>query len=69
MPRLRPHRETPAVPVPPTEAICMEAHRPWPISDYIEKGTRLAVDHPAVRANPRYFMGLVRLEEVTTNGD
>lgn len=40
----------------------MESHRPWPISDYIEKGTRLAVEHPAVQANPRFFMGLVRLE-------
>ena len=42
----------------------MEAHRPWPISHYIERGTRMAVDHPAVRTNPGYFMGLVPLEEV-----
>ena len=64
MPRLRPRREPPAVPVPPTEAICIETHRPWPISDYIERGTRMAVDAPAVRANPQFFRGLVRLEEV-----
>ena len=62
MPRLRPGRETPAAPIGPTEAICVEAHRPWPISHYIERGTRMAVDHPAVRTNPGYFMGLVPLE-------
>ena len=35
--------------------------RPWAISDYIEKGTRLSVSHPAVRANPSYFAGIVPL--------
>jgi hypothetical protein len=47
----------------------MEAHRPWPIAAYIERGARLPVDAPAVRANPRFFMGLVPLpEEVTDDG-
>jgi hypothetical protein len=41
----------------------MEAHRPWPIADYIERGARLPIDHPAVRTNPRFFMGLVPLPE------
>jgi hypothetical protein len=62
MPRLRPKpREKPSEPTLPTEAICLHAHRPWAISDYIEKGTRLPVDHPAVRANPDYFAGIVPL--------
>ncbi|HKI24524.1 MAG TPA: hypothetical protein VKA24_14015 [Gaiellaceae bacterium] len=61
MPRLRPRSEKAAEPTLPTEAICMEAHRPWAISDYIEKGTRLSVSHPAVRANPSYFAGIVPL--------
>jgi hypothetical protein len=67
VPRLRP-REKPSESTLPTEAICMEAHRPWPIADYIERGARLPVDHPAVRTNPSFFMGLVPLpEEVNTN--
>jgi hypothetical protein len=41
----------------------MQAHRPWAISDFIERGARLPIDHPAVRTNPRFFMGLVPLPE------
>lgn len=65
MPRLRPRpKDTAPATAPAIEgAICTESHRPWPISDFIERGTRLAVDHPAVKANPQYFMGLVRLTE------
>jgi hypothetical protein len=62
MPRLRPRRENPTEPA-LTEAICVEAHRPWPIGDFIERGARLPLDHPAVRANPSYFRGLVPLPE------
>jgi hypothetical protein len=61
MPRLRPRSEKPSEPTLPTEAICTEAHRPWAIADYIEKGTRLPVTHPAVRTNPAYFAGIVPL--------
>jgi hypothetical protein len=46
----------------PTEAICLESHRPWPIADFIERGTRYPVSHPAVKANPAYWRGLVDLE-------
>jgi hypothetical protein len=60
MPRLR-RREKPVEPMLPTEAICVEAFRPWPISAYIERGTRMELTHPAVKAHPEYFMGLVAL--------
>ena len=70
MPRLHP-RVKPMEPTPPTEAICVEAHRPWPIADYIERGARLPVEHPAVQANPSYFRGLVPIprEMLASNGD
>lgn len=62
MPRLR--QGKPAAPVLELEgAICVEAHRPWPIADYIERGTRLPLDHAAVRAHPEFFMGVVRLPQ------
>jgi hypothetical protein len=60
MPRLR-RREKPVEPMHPTEAICLEAHRPWPIARFIERGARYPIDHPAVRANPTYWRGLVPL--------
>ena len=68
MPRLRPRRE-PAADHQITEAICLEAHRPWPIADYIERGARLPLDHPAVRTNPRFFMGLLPLPEEVTHAE
>ena len=73
MPRLRPRRDKDTAPVIELEgAICVETHRPWAIADYIERGTRLPLDHPAVKANPTFFRGLIQLrvpneigEEVT----
>jgi hypothetical protein len=65
MPRLRPRRE-PAADHQVMEAICVQTHRPWPIADYIERGARLPLDHPAVRTNPEFFMGLVPLPEEVT---
>jgi hypothetical protein len=67
MPRLRPRRENYSVPNKPTEAICIESFRPAPISAYIERGQRLPLDHHAVIAHPRFFMGVVPLEEVTNH--
>lgn len=67
MPRLKPRHEKPAASTLPTEAICIESHRPWAISDFIERGTRLPLDHPAVRANPQFFKGLVSLTRKEVN--
>ena len=66
MPRLRPKQKTPLRE--PEMAICMHEFRPAPVAVLIAKGQQLPLDDPVVRANPEFFMGLVRLDE-EVNGD
>jgi hypothetical protein len=68
MPRLRPRRET--SPEPRIEmAICMEEFRPAAIAPLIRRGQQLPLDHPAVKAHPAFFRGLVPLPQQIEGSD
>ena len=60
MPRLR--REKPAEPQ-IEAAICMEEFRPAAVAPLIRRGQQLPLDHPAVKAHPAFFRGLVPLPQ------
>jgi hypothetical protein len=62
MPRLRPRSEKPAE-LQIEMAICMEEFRPAAVAPLIRRWQRLPLDHPAVKAHPGFFRGLVRLDE------
>lgn len=62
MPRLRPRREEPAEPQ-IEMAVCVTEFRPGVVAPLIQRWQQLPLDHPAVKAHPTFFRGLVRLEE------
>jgi hypothetical protein len=68
MPRLRLRRDSTArgrAVEPVIEAaICMATFRPGAVARMIERGECQPLDHPAVRAHPSFFRGLIPLEEV-----
>jgi hypothetical protein len=69
MPRLRRKQAPP--PPPPGElemAICMEEFRTGAVAPLIRRWQQLPLDHPAVRAHPQFFRGLVRLDEGVKDG-